>query len=72
MVDEAVNRSMESERSNKFMWQSAHHRSTYDLNRPSDFRKILNSSSSNERLIPASIKFHDSSRENSDVEPFRI
>ena len=41
-----------------------HSRSYKQLNRRSDFRKILNSSSSNEKLIPSSIK-DDSSRENS-------
>ena len=44
----------------------SHSRSSKTLNKVSDFRKILNSSSSNERLIPSSIK-HNSSRENSFV-----
>ena len=61
MGEDEFDRSMESERSHKWMHQSMHHRSTHDLNRRSDFRKIPNTSSSNDRLIPSSIK-HDSSR----------
>lgn len=63
----ALNHSMEIEKAEK----PIHYRSSKNLLRRSDFRKILNSSSSNDRLIPSSIK-HDSSRENSDRERHRI